>query len=154
MRKKILFSVGWRMGRAGEPVRLGGDWSSGGNREGETLWPLLSVIFNIFFSANPSQDDADLVLGGMLLARGAANIADQLFGWHTGGWGGGFLAHLHSAWGYNEPEIHSTSNHQFGPIGADAGQVTEIGHVQAQAAFKACSQAKIAMLNGSFSAAC
>jgi hypothetical protein len=30
----------------------------------------------MFFSANPSKDDAVLVLGRMLLARGAANIAD------------------------------------------------------------------------------
>jgi hypothetical protein len=39
----------------------------------------------------------------MVLARGAANIADQLFGWHATGWGGGLLAHLHSRWVYDEP---------------------------------------------------
>jgi hypothetical protein len=37
------------------------------------------------------------------------------------GWSGGFLAHLHSPWGYDEPEILRYSNRQFGPIGADAG---------------------------------
>ena len=63
----------------------------------------------------------------MVLARGAANIADQLFGWHTGGWGGGFLAHLHSPWGYDEPEILRYSNRHFGPIGADAGHPKGIG---------------------------
>jgi hypothetical protein len=34
---------------------------------------------------------------------------------------GGFLAHLHSPWGYDEPEILRYSNRHFGPIGADAG---------------------------------
>ena len=58
----------------------------------------------------------------MVLARGAANIAHQLFSWHTGGWGRGFLAHLHSPWGYDEPEILRYSNRHFGPIGADDGQ--------------------------------
>jgi hypothetical protein len=75
-----------------------------------------------FLAAEPSQDDADLVLGGMVLARGTTNIADQFFGWYPRGWDGGFLAHLHSPWGYDEPEILRYSNRQFGPIGADAGQ--------------------------------
>jgi hypothetical protein len=56
----------------------------------------------------------------MVLARGAANIADQLFGWHPRGWGGGFLAYLHSPWGYDEPEILRYSNSEFGRLGADA----------------------------------
>jgi len=60
-------------------------------------------------------------LGRMVLARGAANIADQFFGWYPRGWDGGFLAPLHSPWGYDEPEILRYSNRQFGPIGADAG---------------------------------
>ena len=80
-----------------------------------------------FPAAEPFQDNADLVLGGMVLARGAANIANQLFGWHTDGWGRGFLALLHSPWGYDEPEILRYSNRQFGPIGADAGQVFGTG---------------------------
>jgi hypothetical protein len=63
-------------------VRLFGDWSSNGNRKGETLCPLLSNICNAFLAAEPFQEDADLVLGGMVLARGAASIADELFGWH------------------------------------------------------------------------
>jgi hypothetical protein len=58
----------------------------------------------------------------MALARGTANTADQSFGWYPHGWVGGFLAHLHSRWGYDEPEILRNSNRQFGPIGADAGQ--------------------------------
>jgi hypothetical protein len=57
----------------------------------------------------------------MVLPCGAANIADQFFGCCALGWGGGFLAHLHSPWGYDEPKILCYSNHQFGPIGADAG---------------------------------
>jgi hypothetical protein len=60
----------------------------------------------------------------MARPRGSANIADKLFGWHPRGWGGGFLAHPHSPRGYDEPEILRYSNRQFGPIGADAGQVT------------------------------
>ena len=85
------------------PVGLGGDWSRKGNRQRETLCLLLSIVFNAFLGAEPFRDDADLVLGGMVLARGAANIADQLFGWHATGWGGGLLAHLHSRWVYDEP---------------------------------------------------
>ncbi len=57
-----------------------------------------------------------------MLARGAANIADQLFGWHTHGRGGGVLAQLHCSLGYGEPEIHRTSIRQFGSTSADAGQ--------------------------------
>jgi L-gulonate 3-dehydrogenase len=56
-----------------------------------------------------------------LIAASAANIADQFFGWYPRGWDGGFLAHLHSPWGYDEPEILHYSNRQFGPTGADAG---------------------------------
>ena len=58
----------------------------------------------------------------MVLARGAANITNQFFGWHPRGRGRGFLAYLHSAWGYKEPEIRGASNRHFGPIGADVGQ--------------------------------
>ena len=57
----------------------------------------------------------------MVLARGAANIADQLSGWHPREWGGGFLAHFHSRCGYDEPEILRYANRQFGHIGADGG---------------------------------
>ena len=53
-------------------VRLGCDWSSSGDQEGETLWPLFLYIFNAFLEDEPFQDNADLVLGGMVLARGAA----------------------------------------------------------------------------------
>ena len=66
----------------------------------------------------------DLVLGGMVLAYGAANIAEQLYGWYLLGWDGRFLANLHSPWGYDEPEILRHSNRQFGQIGADFGQVS------------------------------
>jgi len=46
---------------------------------------------------------------------------DQLFGWYPCREVRGILTHPHSAWGYNEPEILRTSNHQFGPIGANGG---------------------------------
>ena len=105
----------------GEPVRLGGDWSRKGNRKGETLCLLLSSIFNASLGAEPFHDNADIALGRMALARGTANIADQPFGWYPHGWGGGFLAYLHSPLGYGEPEILRYSNHQFRLIGADAG---------------------------------
>jgi hypothetical protein len=62
-----------------------GKWRGKGNRESNRLWLLFFNIFNMFFSANPSKDDAVLVLGRMLLARGAANIADQFSGWHPSG---------------------------------------------------------------------
>ena len=83
----------------GEPVRLGGDWSSSGDQKGETLCPLLSNICNVFLAAEPFQEDADFVLGGMVLARSEANIADKLLSCHPRGLGGGFLAHLHSPLG-------------------------------------------------------
>ena len=68
------------------PVLLGGDWSSSGDQKDETLCPLLFSIFNAFLAFEPLQYDADLILGGMVLAHGAANIADQFFGWHPRGW--------------------------------------------------------------------
>jgi hypothetical protein len=58
----------------------------------------------------------------MVFARGAANIAHQLIGWHPRGWGGGFLAHLHSPGGYDEPAILRYSIRQFGLTCADAGE--------------------------------
>ncbi len=58
--------------------------------------------------SKPFQDAAGLVLGGMVLVRSAANIAGQLSRWHPRGWGGGFLAHLHSPWDYDELEIFVT----------------------------------------------
>ncbi|MFN9094627.1 MAG: hypothetical protein ACK5WN_10005 [Alphaproteobacteria bacterium] len=51
------------------------------------------IIFNILIAEQPHHDAADLVLGGMVLAHGPANIADQFFGWHPRGWRGGFLAY-------------------------------------------------------------
>ena len=36
---------------------------------------------------------------------------------------GGILADLLSPWSYDEPEILPASNRQFGPIGANAGQL-------------------------------
>ena len=35
--------------------------------------------------------------------------------------------HLHSPWGYDEPEILRYSIHQYGPIGADAGHLAVVG---------------------------
>ena len=52
--------------------------------------------------------------------RGAANIAHPLIGWHLRGCGGGFLVHLHSPRGYNEPEFLHYSQRHFGHIGVDA----------------------------------
>ena len=75
-----------------------GKWRRKGNRESERLWPLLFDIFNASLEAKPFQDDADLVLGGMALTLGAANVSDQFFGSQTGGWSEGFLAHLQSPW--------------------------------------------------------
>lgn len=56
-----------------------------------------------------------------MLARAAANIADRLSGWHPRAWGGGFLAHFHSRWGYDESEILRYSNRQSGTVSADGG---------------------------------
>ncbi len=52
-----------------------GKWRSIGDRKGETLWPL---VFKgpAFRAAELLHDDAGPVLGGMLPASGAENIAD------------------------------------------------------------------------------
>ena len=73
-------------------------------------------------AAESLKDNADLVLGGIVLARDAATISDKFFGWCPHGWGRGFLAHLHSPWGQGEPEILRYSNCQFGPLGANEGR--------------------------------
>ena len=57
------------------PVRLGGDWSSNGNRKGETLWAL-DFKGPAFRAAELLRDEAGPVLGGMMPASGAENIAD------------------------------------------------------------------------------
>ena len=36
------------------------------------------------------------------------------------------MAHPHSSWRYDEPEIIRYSSRQFGPLGADAGQFIEL----------------------------
>jgi hypothetical protein len=77
---------------------------------------------NAFLAAQPLKDNADLVHGGMVLPCGAANIADQFFGWYARGWREEFLIHLHSLWGDEKPEIFGCSNRHFGSISADAGQ--------------------------------
>ena len=62
-----------------------GKWRRKGDRESESICPLLFSIFNDFFAVEPFHDAADIALGRMVLARGAANIADQHFGWHPRG---------------------------------------------------------------------
>jgi hypothetical protein len=57
-----------------------------------------------FLTAEPFQQDADPVVNGMMLARRATDMAHQLFDWQTGRRGGGFLAHLHFSWGYDESD--------------------------------------------------
>jgi hypothetical protein len=42
-------------------------------------------MFNAFQEAESFHDNADIALGGMALAHGTANIADQFFGWHPRG---------------------------------------------------------------------
>jgi hypothetical protein len=93
-----------------------------GDRKSERLWSPLSNMFNAFLGSRPFQDVMDSVLGGMALARGAGNTADELFGWHPRGRGGGLLANLPSHRGINGPDILRHSNRQFGLVGADAGQ--------------------------------
>ena len=65
-----------------------GRWRRKGNREGNRLWPVVFNIFNALIECGPFQDDADLAIGGMVLARDAASIAVQFFGWRPRGWDG------------------------------------------------------------------
>ncbi|MFN7275993.1 MAG: hypothetical protein ACK5TI_01245 [bacterium] len=69
----------------GESVFVPRKWRRKGNRQRETLCLLLSNIFNVFLGAEPFHDNADIALGGMVLAHGAANIADQPLGWYPHG---------------------------------------------------------------------
>ena len=62
-----------------------GKWRRKGNRKEERLWPLFFHIINILLECEPLHDAADIALGGMALARRAAIIADQFFGWRPNG---------------------------------------------------------------------
>jgi hypothetical protein len=62
-----------------------GKWRRKGNREGNRLWPIVFNIFNALIECGPFRDDADLAIGGMVLARDAASIAVQFFGWRPRG---------------------------------------------------------------------
>ncbi len=42
-------------------------------------------MFNAFQGAESFHDNADIALGGMVLAHGTTNIADRHFGWHPRG---------------------------------------------------------------------
>jgi hypothetical protein len=74
-----------------------------------------------FLAAQAFEDDADLVLGRVVLPGHAADVAHQLLGRRLGGGGEGFLAHLHSPRGYDEPEILRSSTTPFRLKGADVG---------------------------------
>lgn len=60
-----------------KPFRLFGDWSSSGDEKPETLWSLLSNIFNTFLGAEPCQEVTELVLGRMVLRRYTASVTDR-----------------------------------------------------------------------------
>jgi hypothetical protein len=74
------------------------------------------------FAAQAFEDDTDLVLGRMMLAGGATDVAHHPLGWQLGGGGGGSRAHLHSPEGYDEPDILRSSTPPLRLKGADAGQ--------------------------------
>src|SRR4051794_39155332 len=75
---------------------------------------------NAGFAANPVQHDSDLVFSRIVLARRAADVLYKLFGRPVRC--PGFLSHLRSLNGYDEPEILLSSPHRFCPMSADAGQ--------------------------------
>jgi hypothetical protein len=77
-----------------------------------------------FITAKPFQDNADVVFSEMMLARDAADISDQLFGWRTNRRSRGCLACFYSLWGYKAPEILDYSNRLTGPISAPADQLS------------------------------
>jgi hypothetical protein len=79
-------------------------------------------------TAQAFEDDADLVLGRVVLAGGPADVAHDFLGGRLGGrllggGGGGFLAHLHSPRGYDEPEILRSSTTPVCLKGADVGHL-------------------------------
>lgn len=63
---------------------------------------------NAGFAAQPVEDDADFLLGGILLAGGPANISHEPLGPCFRGCG--FLSHVHSSGGYDETEILRSSS--------------------------------------------
>src|SRR3954470_16786372 len=71
-------------------------------------------------AAQPLQHDADLVLGRVMLAGGAADVSHDLLGAGFGHGDDGFLAHLHSPAGYAEPKILHSSTSPRCLMGADA----------------------------------
>src|SRR3954471_2689813 len=76
---------------------------------------------NAGFAANPVQHDSDLVFSRIVLARRAADVLYKLFGRPVRC--PGFLSHLRSLNGYDEPEILLSSPHRFCPMSADAGHL-------------------------------
>ena len=81
-------------------------------------WPLLGKRR---LSTQAVEDDTDLFFGRELPPRGAADVFDELLGRRVGGVG--FLSHLRSMKGYDEPKILRTSSRQVYLTGADVGQI-------------------------------
>jgi hypothetical protein len=76
---------------------------------------------NAILPAQAFQHDADLLLGGIVLAGGAADLLDhrlgRLFPWPL------LLSHRHILMGYDEPETLPSSTRSICLIGADGGQL-------------------------------
>jgi len=71
----------------------------------------------IVFAAQAVQDDPDLLLRGILFARGALDVLDDLLGRFPPR--SSCLSHVPLLGGYDEPETLPYQIPLFGPIGAD-----------------------------------
>src|SRR3954470_6546560 len=96
---------------------------------------------NAGFAANPVQHDSDLVFSRIVLARRAADVLYKLFGRPVRC--PGFLSHLRSLNGYDEPEILLSSPHRFCPMSADAGHIPDLPACLDRRLFDAVGLARI-----------
>src|SRR5262249_27686001 len=87
--------------------------------------PLAPAQFgNAVFAAKSIEYDPNLIFSRIVLPRRPPNVSDDLFGGRL--CRPGFLSHLRSSIGYDEPEILLSSPHSFCPIRADVEQPESI----------------------------
>src|SRR4029077_16951279 len=75
---------------------------------------------NAVLAAQAFQNDPDLLLGRIMLARRPSDVLNNLLSWFLRC--SGLLSHLRSCERYDEPETLPYSIRPFCPMSADAGQ--------------------------------
>src|SRR4029077_13736113 len=77
---------------------------------------------NAVLAAQAFQNDPDLLLGRIMLARRPSDVLNNLLSWFLRC--SGLLSHLRSCERYDEPETLPYSIRPFCPMSADGGQFT------------------------------